>query len=383
MIGPLPLLYFMPVRRHELIAAVAGLNASGVPLVGLDQGRLYPVGVSDDVGLHLLTVLVARITGLAPLAAASAVLYGLLGVSLVVGAWGWWLYARNPWSRALFLAALVPLAWMALHFGDVYLALTATPIACVPPLLALWRRGGEPRRWRWALVATGVGAGVGTLLRADAGAIVCVFAAVLVLGRTREALRQRVLQTTLLALGVLVPVLALRGAQLHRDRYLAQRLPGYEPPPSAHIVWHAIYIGFGLLANDRGLEYKDQVAGRVVARLAPDAAPASPRYIAVLRQQVFRLVVEDPTFVARTVFAKLGILSMYVLVFANVGLVAAVRARKPVALELAFAAAIGVAALPGVLAFPALYYLEGFATLAALYGLVSVDWALGERRRAR
>ena len=382
MMSSFPLVLLMRARREELIAAIAGLKATGVPLVGLNGGgHLYAAGYGDNLGLYFFGSLIARATGLSAEGAATLFFYAILGAAILVGGWGWWRYARSTGARLLFIAAMVPLTWIAVHFGDDYILLASLPIACVPPLLALWRRGAPSARWIWAMLLTGLAAGAGSTVRAEAGVIVCAFAAVLVLARTRVPRRQRALHVGMLLLAASLPVLGMRAAQMRRDAYLARAVPTYDPPPPAHVIWHSMYIGFGFLANDRGLEYKDEVAGKLVERVAPGSPAYSRRYNAVVRNAVLELVLQSPAFIARTLFGKLGILLMYVVVFGNIGLIAAVRARKPAALDLAFLAAVVVAGLPGVLIFPVLNYMEGFTTLLVLYALTSIDWALAAGRR--
>ncbi len=381
MICQLSTVPLMPARHHGLVSAIAGLKATGVPLVGFDQGRLFAVGVSDNAGLYLFVSLIARATGLSPDAAATLFFYAVAALALVVGGCCWWLYARGVAARVLGIGVMLVLTLLALHLGDSYVVLAVTPLACVPPLLLLWRRGGSPVRWGVALFGAGLAAGMAGLVRAEAAVIVGTFAAVLSLTLARQPWARRALQVGLLVLGVVLPVLGMRALQLRRDAYLARAVPGYEPPPPAHAFWHPVYVGLGFLSNEHGLDLTDESAQRTVQRLAPGAPVYSGRYNAVLRSEVLRLVRESPAFVARTLFAKLGIVLMYLLVFGNVGLLAAARFRKPAQLELPFAATLLAAALPGVLIFPILRYMEGFTALVALYALVSVEWALAARRR--
>jgi len=85
--------------------------------------------------------------------------------------------------------------------------------------------------------------------------------------------------------------------------------------------------------------------------------------------------------VVRTIAAKFGVLCLYLAVFANIGLVASWRYRKPPVLELAFAAALAIASVPAILTIPNTSYLEGFIALSVLYAAVSCEWVLGMQRR--
>jgi hypothetical protein len=154
-------------------------------------------------------------------------------------------------------------------------------------------------------------------------------------------------------------------------------------PSRIHPFWHQIYIGLGFLSNEQIHAYRDEEAMSRVDAVAPGTTYWTPAYEAVLRKEVFLLVARQPLLVARTVAAKIGVLGMYLAVFANIGLAAALRYRKPAVLDLAFGAALVVAAVPGILAVPTTSYLEGFIALSVLYAAVSCEWALGMRRRTQ
>lgn len=372
--GPLPL---MPHRHATLLATLAGLRATGVPLVALSHGHLRAAGVTDDAGIFFFVPLLVRWTGLSPDAATLLFLGGILLVGVGAGIAGWLAWARRPLARVFGIASILAIAALALHFGDVYVLGAALAIGCVPPLLALRRRGAGLRAWALAFAVMGLSIGTLNAVRSGAGLPVMLFASVLALGRTPETWRRRAGLVAVLAVAFAAPVLAFRGVLGVRDRYLSAHVPGYEAPLGHHPLWHTTYIGLGFLSNDRGLVYRDEAAAARVASIDPHAAYASPQYEAVLRHEVLRILLSSPAFVARTVFAKMGILAMYLLVFANIGVLAAVRVRRPRVLDAAFAAALCLAALPGVIAIPVLPYVESFLVLAALWGGLNLELWLG------
>ncbi len=376
-------LTLMPDRRYHLAAAIAGLQATGVPLVGRNGSTLGAVGWGDSPGLYFFVPLLARATGLSLDGAVLLFFGGILALALAAGIVGWLLYARTHLGRALGVVALTLVCYWSLRLGDDYTLLTALPVAAVPALLALQRRGAPFGRWAGALAATGLVAGLAGLVRVDAALPLPVFAAALTLARAGETRARRALLLAILVCATVLPGQGMRLVERGRDQFLARAVPGYVPPMHTHVLWHSVYIGLGFLENEYGLRYKDGIAVAFVDRVRPGTPVYTAEYDAVLRREVLRLALHDPAFVGKTVMAKVGILAFYLLVFGNVGLVAARRARKPGRLDLSFAAAGLTAALPGLLAIPRTQYLEGFIALTILYALVSIDWALMARERDR
>ena len=155
--------------------------------------------------------------------------------------------------------------------------------------------------------------------------------------------------------------------------------PDYPTVLPAHAFWHSAYIGFGYLSNEVVTSYNDQVAYDKVQSLVPGTLYESPEYQHILRRQVWLLVRQHPQLVLYTLAAKLGVICSMFLVFANVGLIAVKRVRKPLGLELPFWTGIVFNALFGILVIPSVAYLLGFITFATLYGAVSVDCALCDK----
>ena len=67
---------------------------------------------------------------------------------------------------------------------------------------------------------------------------------------------------------------------------------------------------------------------------------------------------------------------MYLLIFANVGLILAYIYPKERLLDFAFAGAMGFNALFGILVLPLAQYLLGLISFSTIYGMISIDFAL-------
>ncbi len=363
-------------RRIQLHMAWEGYRRSGHLLVWWDGHGLGAAAPADDSGLSLFGPALARLLHIDVDAAATLILGGGLLAALAFGLVGWLRFATTRAGRLLGVGAYIIFAWLTLLFGDEYSVATSLTLGLTPWLLLFATRRAGSAAWPALLLGTGVAVGVGQLLRAFAGAQVVALALVLAL-TTRAGWGRRGLLVGALALGLLVPRLAMRAVIAHRDAYLAQVVPDYQPPTGAHPFWHLVYMGFAFLSNDHGIRYLDTVVWERVHAIDPGAIYVSDRYEKVARGLVFDLVRRDPMFVIKSESAKAGLLGFYFLVFANVGLAAAVARRKGWQLDLAFVIGLGAAALPGLMVIPDFRYILGFTTLSALFGLTSLDAALG------
>jgi hypothetical protein len=378
----LPLLHaptLMPARATELAGALAGFARTSVPLVIFDHGGFRPAGAYDDSGLYLYTPLAARYFGTGAAGALTIVLASFLVPALVAALLALPRLFRSALGRFVGVGAIVGSALVAWWVGDEYVASAAAVLAVLPFAATLASRPAATR----VLVLLGVSGlflGLTETLRAGSSLPALLFTAMALAVSVRWQRRARLAALAALVIGTCLPVLGLRGLQANRDRWLTAHVAGYQVPLHIHPVWHSVYIGFGFLNNELGLRYKDEVAIERVRQLDPGAGFVTPRYEAVMRGEVFRLVHEQPVFVLVTEAAKAGVLALMLVVFMNVGLAAAFWRRASWRLHLPFWGALVAGSLAGFMAIPHLPYVLGFTTTAALYGAVCVDHAFFRHR---
>ncbi len=151
---------------------------------------------------------------------------------------------------------------------------------------------------------------------------------------------------------------------------------------SGHIkyIWHSIYIGFGFLKYDKlNIDYNDQCAMDKVESVDPNILFASKKYCEILRQEVFKILMNYPFFAIRTVFAKIGVILFYILLFANIGLITTLYYPKPASFHWSFITAIFFNALFGVLTLPTIYYSLGVIAVSFLYGIININYAYEQK----
>jgi len=371
----------MPDRYYSLELAVSGEARTHRPLIAFDQGRLLPAGCGDPPGIFyvipkLVTVFdVSLSRGFVAFLVLWVSACGLFGIA------GFFTLFGN--TTTSYIAALVEvfLAWRAFRAGDLYFVAPCVVIALVPWALLLWERCTSARWLSLFALFAGMLLGFANFLRDEAGSGMLLFLVVLAGLNRRLQRRARLLGIAATLVGVALPAFFAHHLLDQRDVYLSRLQPDYVPAVRHHLFWHTAYIGFGFLRNDFVPAYKDEVAADQVRTVDPSVTYLSSKYDSYLRLAVLKLVRRHPSFVMATVFAKLGMLVLYLLISANIGLVAALLMRKPWPVELAFCTAMVVSALPGIIAVPTVPYLLGFCSFGAIFAVVSIGYFVRGTRK--
>lgn len=365
----------MECRSIFLEQAVEGLRRSGVPLVAWTDAGYAPAGITDDLGIYLFVPLLASILGIEARPAADVFLVGITVLGLISGMLGSIKLCSGWLSRAITCGALAAMSYLMLRAGDVYLIPAALMVGATP-----WLLWSVRRRDHRTLMAVAPICGALIVLanfsRSQAGTGLLLFLILLILTAPGFVRRARLNILLLVAVGVLLTSLVLSRTVEASERFLAVEGVSSVEHVVGHPLWHTVYIGLGYLPNKHGIEYSDTIAAERVEALNPGTPYVSEEYERTLRNDVLRLAREDPLFVARVMLAKMAKIARRLLVYANIGLIAALVRPKARYEDAAFALALMFFAVPGLAAIPAASYLLGFAATATLFGVVSIDWAI-------
>jgi len=205
----------------------------------------------------------------------------------------------------------------------------------------------------------------------------------LLLSRRATVQSKGVIILILLA-GFMIPRTYFRYLLTRSDRFLQQNVAGYRTGDARHVLGHFAYEGLGFLSNPYvpgGI--CDEVAKEKVQSIAPGAGYMSSDYDRILWREVVSIVRRHPTLVAFTTLAKLGIIIGLIVLFANIGLVAAFWYRLPWEIHVAFWTGFAISSAPLVLLAPLPMYCLGVISLAVIYGVIGLDHGLASRRRSR
>jgi len=375
----------MPSRYRELRRVMDGYRLTGMPFVAYDGKGLSLPAPGDDPALYYVVPAVARVSHLGLDGSINLVLIAGVLLGLVVGFAGCLYALQSTPGKVVSCLALLLLTAIACRTGDVYVFEFATTVACVPWAICLIRHKST-MQWKFnvAIFLFGLACGISSLFRLGSAFPALTFLGILLLlGPGTKALSRAVLVITLL-IGVAIPHMYLRRVLNRSDMFLQQRVAGHVPGDSRHVFGHFSYVGLGFLSNPYvpgGI--CDEVAKDKVRSIASNAIYMSSEYDRILRSQVLSMFKQHPAFAAFTIFAKLGVVTGLIVLFANVGLIAAFWYRLPLQMELAFWTAFAVTAAPLILMAPLPLYCLGIISLAVVYGVVGLDHFLATRKPKR
>jgi len=270
--------------------------------------------------------------------------------------------------------------WMPLQeLNHPYVAYLLA-VSVIPVILLIQRKQTTYMSIGTCFVS-GIMLGIADIVRIHAALPVFVFIAVYFLGAPFLKLRMKLVALCVLAGGYMIPRLHFLYEVYKRDTFLIEH--GYPVPHTqSHLFWHNIYAGFGFVQNDYGIEWTDTCAAQAALQENVHAHYAKPLYEETVRALIFKLCREKRYFVMITLFAKIGVVIYYFLLyFGWLGLLVAYYYPKPWYIEGAFVCAMGVSALPGILTLPVTAYLIGFISCTIIYTLYSVLWAYASYKK--
>lgn len=372
-----------PSRYEQLFEAVQGYQKTGISLVAEKGGQLYPAGSTDDVGIYYFIPKIVDIFNINLDQAVNIFFIGITILSLIAGLIGYFLLFRTSISRWIVLIAISFLSVFLYFFykymiSDAYVTSLSITIATLPWFLYFIKNLGYRRLFIVFIFFTGIGIGTSHFIRAHSGTAVLIFISFMLLS-LKIQWKQKLVFIILLVFSSLIPTVYFNSLLDKRDIYLKYRQPEYEQIPRQHPLWHSIYIGFGFLKNEYVPRYKDEVAIEKVRSIDPKVKYLSREYELTLRNEVFKFIKKHPFFVIETVLAKIVAILIYLLIFANIGLIAAFLYPKPQYVESAFILSLGFSSTPGILVMPYPGYLLGFIAFATVYGIVSINHAIEVR----
>jgi hypothetical protein len=377
-------------REEHLKLMLAGLQKTGISLIEYDGTQLIPAVMDDDLGIYVLIPKLATWLNLALPSAITLFFNSICYGAAAIGILGFCKLYRSWPARIIATAGILILTKLSLIVVDVYSLAAACAVAVVP--WALYYYGKRPN-WSWYLffIAIGLGCGFAHYIRAHSGTAPLLFVLTLLALGTQSRL-QKITALALLLLGTVPAHLFFQHQLRIYHAFVAQELPQYSWVQIRHPFWHTVYIGLGFITNDLGLSYSDAVAINKVRSINPlalgtDIGPwkqvvSSDTYEQIVRTETIQLFKHHTFYVIRVLAAKAGVLLLYLLLFASLGLLAALYKVHTWHVDAAFGVALAWSALPGILAIPWIVYLAGFVTFAGLYSIVGINDFLTRRLKS-
>lgn len=366
----------MGCRLINLQETLAGYLQTGVPFIAAKGSYLAQPLTGDDIGIYILIPKIAHLFNLSIERAITLFFSGVLLAPLFIGIIGFCFLYRNWAQRCISIVGLLLLARFAYAIGDVYLAFYACAISIIPWCLYIY--SNRVGRAKLALLGAFTGFLVGCFhfIRAFSGFGPLLFCLIiLVTGLYTK--KEKILFLLVLFGAFTIPYFYFHHSYRQSVNYL-ETMGLKNNVEQKHVFWHQVYIGFGLInfKNEENISYDDAVAANKVKSIDNSIGYCSAQYEETLKNEVFKLIKSNWSFLLLTFFAKLGIMIYFLLKFANFGIFAAWIYRKPLIIDYAFLVALFWNSMFCFIAIPISEYALGFISCAVLWGIISINVAL-------
>lgn len=369
----------MGCRLLGLQHIIDGYIKTGVPLIGFDGSNIVPFLVGDDIGMYVFVPQIVRLFSLTLQQALNLFFYSIMGGSFALAFIGFFLLYTTLATRVTAFTGLSFLLYFVLkfHIQDVYLAYLAGSLTTIPLFLYFLTKKRESLGFYYFMIASGSAASALHYIRAHSALGALLFMVTLILTQQFISYKKKMLLLGCLALGLALPIAYFKSVIHTYETYAHKEIHNFNEFPTRHPFWHTIYLGFSFLnySNEDNIRYDDEFAYARAQKLAPDISHTKDfdAYEKILKNETFSLWKKQPYFFVYTVFAKIGILFLFFLLFANLGLFTRFFWPQPWNLELAFLIGLGCYALFPLIALPDFTYCTGFITLSTLYGITSIN----------
>jgi hypothetical protein len=366
----------MSSRFIHLQKNLAGLLKTGIPLIEFDGQNILPSLTFDDLGIYIIIPQISKLLNTPIQQSINLFFYGMATISFFVGIIGWHKVYTSRINQLIAFVAVALLTYKALRIGDVYLAYFFCVNTLTPWAIYYAQKKHYDNYFLLFLFFSGFLISFFHYIRAFSGLGVLfflIFLFVTSLSLTRKQWMQSILA---LIIGSAIPVISFNSIYNQSLEFSKKSLP--ITPEKNHVFWHSIYLGFGFLQIfNPGIIYNDDAGVAKAQEIDPAVSlEKTKEYEAIIKNEVIKIIKNHWHFFILTIFAKLGILFMYFLEFANLGFFLALLFRKKWNLELSFFIALSFYGLFPLLTIPYPEYSLGFISCATMYGIISINYGL-------
>jgi len=364
----------MPCRLIHLMLCFIGYQKTGISLVEFHESKFSHFFAADDIGIYVLIPKIAFLLNINIFQAINLFFYGSLLCAWTISFLGFFLIYKKTLSRIIIFIATLLLIIFSLRIGDTYLFYLIPTIITVPWTLYFYKKSFTKKS---LLFYTGIGIimGLSHAIRSYTLLPPLFFTFSLIISK-QEKFFFKTLRSLFLVYGLLIPMFYFHYTFQHYLTYVHDHnLSNPSKTIKNHLVWHSVYASFGFLSfkNPDNIEWSDASATKKAQSINPKVTYNTPEYEKVLKQEVINLIKNHRVFVIMTIFAKIGILLLYLIIFANLGLIAAFLKPQNWPIEIAFWGSLALSSLFPLISLPTPEYSLAFITIAALYGITSIN----------
>jgi len=363
----------MPFRYQHLEYTLKGLDSTGVALVEHNGVSFMPAGVSDDTGIYFFIPQIAKFFNLGLDLSISLFFSFLLIVSLAAAVLSVFGLIKKRSHRLFSLAFLGVLSIYLILRGDIYTLSALSALVVIPLTYYLRTKNLKIRYLILQYFLFGLLIALSNFVRSNSGTAVMIFLISFLVIEYFYSKKKFLLFFCILCIGFLSGNAGISSIKHSRDTFLLKQGISSKEMVEGHVFWHSVYIGFGYLNNNYGIKYDDDFAYARARMLNPSILIHSNEYEELMRDEVFKLIKNDPWFVVKTITSKMGLVLFYLILFSNIGLYYIIKSIKnsrisvPLLLALFFNMSFPLVVMP----FPG--YMIGVVGIIILFSILSLE----------
>ncbi|MBT3455912.1 hypothetical protein HN446_02510 [bacterium] len=364
-------------RLAGVQSAIAGLKVAGTSLVGASKSGsgFFAVGQSDDYGIYYFVPKIATFLNVSAELAYHLFFYFTLVLSFSIGFFLMCQVFEKLLSRVICFFCLAALFVVTCYVWGVYIFMVACPVLLVSLAIYIFHKRLNVIFLSFLLFLSGVFCYFSHFIRAYSCVAALLFIAIIIFFARDYTRKEKFLLLVFLSFGFACSLMYVKYLFEARDNFLAEHGKNsfVVETEKKHVFWHATLGGLGFVNNEYGIKFDDSTICKYVYKKFPEVKRyPSVEYELAAKKCVFAFIKEKPKFVLFNYFAKLGIIFLYFIIFANIGILCAVSRRKLLILDIAFFVAAVFSSIFGVLTLPNTIYLLGFIAVATLWGMISI-----------
>jgi hypothetical protein len=373
-------LNYIDFKYHDLKSAWDGYMNCHIPLIGFKE-TLQPLHSFDDIGMYILIPKLGSFFSLSLDQSIYAFFYPILIVSLlsaIIGSVFFYSHWKERTIACIFFIVLTLFSW---RVGNTYIAYSTSMMMVIPLFLYVITAYSASTISYIYMIITGILLSFFHYIRSFSSVAAALFIIVFICSTTIRLSRKIILITLLIA-GTLIPTAYFTYQKRIHSHFVSEHFKDYPQVSPRHTFWHTIYCGFGFLMfeNNDNIRFSDKVGYAKAAEYKPGITQADPEYETILKHEVYTIVSNQKGFFIRTIFAKIGVLFMYLLIFANLGLLLSLLTPKPWSYELSLYTSLLFSMIFPIVALPIHAYSLGFIAYATLYGVISINYWIQQKR---
>jgi len=312
----------MPFRYQHLQWTLKGLEMTGVPLIEYDGTKFLPAGISDDTGIYFFIPQIAKLLNVSLDWAIFIFFSSIFITSLFLSFFLLFKLFPHKNQKAITTYFILIIFLFCFFRGDIYIFTAISVSTLIPLFLYINTNYSNKIIFYILLFVLGFILSIFNFIRSNSATAILLFCLYLIIINKNSKFLLKVSNILCIFTGYLLFLVFLNlNIYNERNNFLYNHKIEIKSFPEGHIFWHQVYIGLGFLTNNFGIKYTDDSALNKAKEIDPDVIPQSITYEKILKNEVFRIITNDPWFFIKNIFAKLGVIFLYLLIFSNFGLI--------------------------------------------------------------